>query len=476
MRRCLAVLALALALPAAAAESELQWMKVLLDGRKIGHVRTERVREDTLVTTTERMRLDFDRSGVALGLQSEERHRETRDGTPLEFSQRLDLAGSVMEVEGRRADDGRWDVVQRQGGQETRQRLAWPEGALLSEGVRLLQEGKGLRAGTRYVYRLYQASDLDAVDVEVEVQPLAAAGADDGLVRIDQRVLLPGAPITMKSWVTPAFDLVRSTLPLLGVEMELIACDEACATAPNQSADVLAQTLVPAPRALDAAERAAGLRYRLALGGAEPPDLPRTSEQQVEGGGASVVLAVDPTPAQPDTRAPVAADRGANRWLESGDAGVRALAHAAAGDATDAQERMRRLEAAVRAHISDKGLQVGYASAAQTVASRAGDCTEHAVLLAALGRALDIPTRVVSGLAYAPGYAGQRHVFVPHAWTEAWIGDRWMSFDAALPGFDAGHIAFGSGDGDPAGFYAGVALLGNVRIESIEALDPPGGP
>ena len=470
MRRCLAVLALALALPAAA-DSEVHWMKVLLDGRKIGHVRTERVREDTLVTTTERMRLDFDRSGVALGLQSEERHRETRDGTPLEFSQRLDLAGSVMEVEGRRADDGRWDVVQRQGGQETRQRLAWPEGALLSEGVRLLQEGRGLRAGTSYRYRLYQASDLDAVDVEVEVQPAAEAAADDGLVRIDQRVLLPGAPITMKSWVTPAFELVRSTLPLLGVEMQLVACDEACATAPNQSADVLAQTLVPAPRPLGARERAEGLRYRLALAGAEPPALPRTSEQQVEGAGARVSIAVDPTPERPDTRAPLDADRGPNRWLESDDAAIRAMARTAAGDAGDDQTRMQRLEAAVRAHITDKGLAVGYASAAQTLASRAGDCTEHAVLLAALGRALDIPTRVVTGLAYAPGFAGQREVFVPHAWTEAWVGGRWMSFDAALAGFDAGHIAFGSGDGDPSGYYAGVSLLGNVRIESVEALD-----
>ncbi len=79
---------------------------------------------------------------------------------------------------------------------------------------------------------------------------------------------------------------------------------------------------------------------------------------------------------------------------------------------------------------------------------------------------------MVTGLAYAPGFAGQREVFVPHAWTEAWVGERWMSFDAALAGFDAGHIAFGSGDGDPSGYYAGVSLLGNVRIESVEALEP----
>jgi len=31
-------------------------------------------------------------------------------------------------------------------------------------------------------------------------------------------------------------------------------------------------------------------------------------------------------------------------------------------------------------------------------------------------------------------------VFVPHAWVQAFIDDRWHSYDAALHGFDAGHI------------------------------------
>jgi hypothetical protein len=132
---------------------------------------------------------------------------------------------------------------------------------------------------------------------------------------------------------------------------------------------------------------------------------------------------------------------------------------------------MKRLETRVRAHITDKSMRIGYASALETLRAREGDCTEHAVLLAALGRARGIPTRVVNGLAYASAFAGRQQVFVPHAWVQAWIGDRWASFDAALPGFDAGHIAFSAGDGDPAGFFAGVSLLGNVRI--VEAARLP---
>ena len=47
-----------------------------------------------------------------------------------------------------------------------------------------------------------------------------------------------------------------------------------------------------------------------------------------------------------------------------------------------------------------------------------------------------------------------------------------MSFDAALYGFDAGHIALSYGDGDPWNFYDGVNTLGNFEILAIEALEP----
>jgi hypothetical protein len=60
-------------------------------------------------------------------------------------------------------------------------------------------------------------------------------------------------------------------------------------------------------------------------------------------------------------------------------------------------------------------------------------------------------------------------VFVPHAWMQAWVDGRWQSYDAALAGFDAGHIAFSSGDGDPWRFYNGLDLLGRTQLLKIES-------
>ena len=67
-----------------------------------------------------------------------------------------------------------------------------------------------------------------------------------------------------------------------------------------------------------------------------------------------------------------------------------------------------------------------------------GDCTEHAVLLAALCRARQIPARVCVGLVYSPADQG----FAFHMWNEAWIADRWIPVDATLGrgGIGAAHL------------------------------------
>lgn len=54
----------------------------------------------------------------------------------------------------------------------------------------------------------------------------------------------------------------------------------------------------------------------------------------------------------------------------------------------------------VHSHISSKHLSTAYASASETARTGSGDCTEHAVLLAALLKARGIPARVCHGLVY----------------------------------------------------------------------------
>ena len=69
-------------------------------------------------------------------------------------------------------------------------------------------------------------------------------------------------------------------------------------------------------------------------------------------------------------------------------------------------EAVRRIESFVARYIDNKSMSVGYASAVEVVESRQGDCSEFAVLTAALCRAVGIPAQVVVGIAYVKEFAG----------------------------------------------------------------------
>ena len=127
-----------------------------------------------------------------------------------------------------------------------------------------------------------------------------------------------------------------------------------------------------------------------------------------------------------------------------------------------------------------KGLGAYFDPASKVLASHHGDCTEHAVLLAALARARGLPSRLVIGLTQLRGLSRRKQVFGYHAWTEVWIDGTWVSLDAtvAQAPVDVGHIALDISDGntaDPAQ-NPGARLLniiGNLDIEVLRQEPAP---
>lgn len=449
-----------------------QWFTALLDGRKIGQLEASRTVDGDSVRSMQQLSLTLERAGSQVVMESRSEAVERRDGTPLSFAGGSRLSGNTSRIAGTLSGD-RLQVTVHDGHREETRDLVWPTGALLPEGLRLAGLSAGLTAGTRYTAQAFQDMTLDAVDVVTVVgarETVDLPGGPRELTRLDQTLRFPGAPITTQAWVDEDLTAWKLVMPVFGTELTLLACDRACATAPNQGSDVFARLLMASPRPLGGEELAGSLRYTLKprSGGADALALPQTSEQRVRRQAGQVEVEVSREAVAAANDAPSAADTAATDWLQSTAPDIVALARRGAGDAADAAARMQALETFVRGFIVTKNLDVGYASALDVARDPRGDCTEHAVLLAALARALNIPARVVTGLAYAPGFAGSRDAFVPHAWVQAWTGDRWRSYDAALNGFDAGHLALSIGDGDPWRFYAGIGTLGNLLLERIE--------
>ena len=478
MRIVISSLLSLLPLLASAAPAHDVWMSVLLDGRKIGHMHMTREVRDGSVITTQKMEVELDRAGVDVRLSTGESDAETPQGDPLAFSTRTAISGIASTIHGTRRADGRFDVVSEVGGAKTTRIIDWPKGALLAEGLRLAELRAGLRAGTRFSELAFQADSLDAVQIDSAVGPGERVELPEGgsaiLSRIDQVIHLPGTPTRSQTWVDADGTARKTTLPLMGYDFVMLACSRQCANAPNQGADILTHALVQAPAPLSAKELRDGTAYLMSpRNDGAPLQFAQTGEQRVRRTANGVELRIAPigvATANTSESPPTSADSQPTDWLQSDAPEIRKLARAGAGDAKTPAAQMLALQEFVRRFIRNKDLSVGYASALEVAKHPEGDCTEHAVLLAALGRALGIPTRVVDGLAYTDRYAGMDHVFVPHAWTQAWVGGHWQSFDSALLGFDAGHIALSTGDGDPWRFFAGMDTLGRLRIDRIEAM------
>ena len=130
---------------------------------------------------------------------------------------------------------------------------------------------------------------------------------------------------------------------------------------------------------------------------------------------------------------------------------IQSMSKEAVAGATNAVEAAHAIEAYVAKKITKKDFSTGFGSAADTAHSLEGDCTEHAVLVAALARAAGLPARVVMGLVYlnAPNApAGvPKKFFGYHMWDEVLVAnDTWLPVDAAIGAMDATHLAMGRSD------------------------------
>jgi hypothetical protein len=113
----------------------------------------------------------------------------------------------------------------------------------------------------------------------------------------------------------------------------------------------------------------------------------------------------------------------------------------------------------------------GWEPASLTARSLRGDCTEHAVLTAALARSLGIPARVVVGMVIVR--PGERYAAVGHAWAELREGDHWKIADAALgPLADsARYVALGLLEDEGPGFLLPLVGTLSAWVSRVVVLD-----
>ncbi len=146
--------------------------------------------------------------------------------------------------------------------------------------------------------------------------------------------------------------------------------------------------------------------------------------------------------------------------LQSNDIAIVQKAIAIAGLERDARRVAEKLNRWVHDSLA-KEVTFSVPNALQVLRTRRGDCNEHTQLYVALARAVGLPARVATGLAYVRGK------FYYHAWPEVWLDD-WVPVDPTFGQFpaDAAHLRFVVGGLSRQAEL--LRLIGNLEIQTVD--------
>jgi hypothetical protein len=449
-----------LAVSAHAAAS--QWYTLTIDGERVGYVRQDTTRERDRHVYAEHLRIEATQFRRRSTIERNLRIERTLNGEPLRVSVAASAGVDKGGWQGTFSSDAAQMTIAASAARgpvviQLPQRLQLPDD--LAAGLQSLWSG----AKTELRAPMFDLSRAGWSWVSAAIVPVPNGA---GLTRI--RVLKEaGEPADREDlWFDGTGRLLAREQQYYGSRLRWESCARDCEARIERPFDPIARSVVRSPYRIPHASMNGPIRYVISRTDGAKPRVVVTSEQAVAWDGQRAIVTICATcgVAENATAEELARFRAPNAWVQSADSRIRALARRGRDDASSAT-RMRRLVQLVRERMSGPVDYLGYSTAVEALEHRSGDCSEFAVLLAALARAEGLPARMVSGLAYSDRFSGKKDVFSQHAWVQVWDGRRWVSYDAALEGFDATHIAIAIGDGDPQQFVGTLGQLASWRIE-----------
>lgn len=441
-----------------------EWMGVYHQEHKIGYTHHNLSPEPDGFTFSEESLL---RLTVVDTPQTVRTRMHGHTGTDLSLRDvEFELSSGVGSLHARGVVHGtELELTLRTGRDSSEQRLPLKEPVYLQSMVRASARSRHLQSGQQFDALVFDPTTLrnDRIHVTIEGEetvPQSASAARAWRIREEFRSLKTTA------WIDGDGSVLREEGPM-GLVLRRQTSDEALnqGWSGDTALDLVASAAVPVVRPIEDPRHRRSLRLRLS--GVAVGNVPTDDEQVREGsvltitrpaaGMASYVL--------PYRDAQHADDLAPTAFLQSDHPRVQALAHEIVGEENDALRATLRLNEWVYRHLR-KVPTISIPNALQVIDMGEGDCNEHAVLFAALGRAAGIPTRVIAGAVYLDG------AFFYHAWCEVWLG-RWVSIDPTFDQFpaDATHIKFVVGGPDEQ-----LAMMDIIGRLGVEVLDGPAVP
>lgn len=465
---------------ASAGDDYDRWYTLDLAGRRAGWAHASQRTDERGVTTSLVQRLRLQRAADVLELSSESQFIETLSGKPVSMRLTQTLGAAPMTFEFVFSESGIDTTTHTQPGVPPR-RETWPldpaGGTWLTPAAaatfvqqRLGAGAKELTLRTPFIDRGPLPLSLELrrgtpVDVTILGKPVKGFQMSTALVP------MPMFESEARSIVDERGVLIEGDVQVAGLRLRSRLSDKATCEQPFDAPDFTSIMIVKPDQPLHGARKLTAADFTITLRSSSPATdaaatapsvnvgdhamlFPATSMQTVEraaDGSIRVRIDVAGDAAAPADDASDARYSDPSVMIDLNDADVMMVSRQAVNGIgtrplAEQAEAMRKF---VRRYISGQSLSVGLGTSSEVVRTKTGDCTEHAVLLAAMLRASGIPSRVMVGLVYADTFASHKDVFVFHMWTQALIETddgrhRWLDLDAtsdsATP-IDATHIA-----------------------------------
>jgi len=461
------------------------WEVYYLHGSKIGHGHTtiRRLERDgrPLVETTTDTRLNVARFGQNVEQRLKLSSLDTPAGEVVEFVTEITMGQAPSKLTGRVAGD-RMDLEAESDGKRLKSQMAWGPGIRGFYGVEQSLAAAPPKPGERRKLQVLVPMIDQVAKVAItagELETTDVLGKSTSLLRVESVSTLPdGTKMPETYWLDDAGRAIKRRVDSMQQESYRTTAAIAQSAAPaGPSYDVGEDTMVKVDPPLARPHQTQRVVYRVQLANGDPaqsfPEGPTQSVKSIDPHTAEItVTSRRPHDAPGEAAAAPAAEYlAANGVLQIDDPEIRRLAAEARGGETDPVQVALALERFVRKTVALKDMTQAFATAAEVARSRQGDCTEHAVLLAALARACGLPSRVAIGLVYVERSAS----FGFHMWTEVFINGQWTALDGTLGqgGIAAAHLKLNDSSLDGATTYSAflpvAQVVGQLKIDVVEA-------
>ncbi len=463
---------------------EESWQVIYIGDQRVGYARVTTRTEDRkgrkIIHTENDTHMTIKRFGQELKIQTTLRTEETEQG---------DMLGYVFEMKNPPATTtstvgkvvgNKLEVETLLAGRRSKRSLNWDADVKSPAYQDRLMRARGLKPGHSLSFKTFLPELNKVTTVKVVADDMRLTKLLDGKqhsllkIRITQSII---PTLTVRGYVDDKGETLKTETGFLGTSMVTytVTKDVALETIAGAELDIAVSSLVEV-KPIRRAHQTKKIVYRLTT----PDDDP--AKYIVVGGTQSIKRVSDDTIDLTVTAVAIPRNvrivRGApefvskTRFLQSDDPKVVQHARFAAAGLTDHSEIAKRMEKYVSDKLTKKNFSTALASAAEVADKLEGDCTEHAVLLAAMLRVKQIPSKVAVGMVYVQSRAS----FGGHMWTEAFLGGKWIPLDATLGqgGIGAAHIKLAESsfaDDAPTPVTTFLPLLNVLGKLKIEVLD-----